>query len=212
MSKLYWHKTPSLFSRLFPNFLWHKSRDEKNIYLTFDDGPVPEVTDFVLSELEEYGAKATFFCVGHNIEKHPQIFQRIVHYGHSIGNHTFNHLNARKVKPEEFTENISRCQSEINKQGYFRIHKLFRPPYGMLRKRNTGKIQEDYQIVMWDVLSGDFDPELSNERCLSNSIKSTENGTIIVFHDNEKSGKKLKYVLPRFLSYFADQGYNFRAI
>jgi peptidoglycan/xylan/chitin deacetylase (PgdA/CDA1 family) len=212
MSRLYWHKTPPIFSKLFPSFLWHKSREEKTIFLTFDDGPIPEVTDFILSELEEYGAKATFFCVGHNIEKYPDTFQRTIHFGHSIGNHTHNHLNARKVSPAEFVDNISLCQSEINKHGYFRIHKLFRPPYGMLRKRNTSRIRENYQIVMWDVLSGDFDSRLGQEKCLSNTIRSTENGSIIVFHDNEKSGRKIKYVLPRFLSYFAEREYKFKAI
>jgi len=209
MSSFYWHKTPAIFSSLFPEFIWHKSRNEKCIYLTFDDGPVSGPTDFVLSELEEFGAKATFFCVGENIVKYPAVFHRIIDLGHSIGNHTYNHLNGRKVNHDKYLENVELCQSAIAKAGYHRINKLFRPPYGMFKLGLSGQIKLNYSWIMWDVLSGDFDENLKPEKSLSNTINATKNGSIVVFHDSVKSEKKLKFVLPRFLSHFAEKEYKF---
>jgi len=209
MSSFYWHKTPGIFSTLFPDLIWHKSRDKKIIYLTFDDGPVSGPTDFVLSELEEFGAKATFFCVGDNITKYANLFHQIIDRGHSIGNHTFHHLNGRKVSLPEYIRNIELCQAEIGKAGYHRINKLFRPPHGMLKLGMTRKLIRNYSVIMWDVLTGDFDKDLSEQKSLANAIKATRNGSIIVFHDSLKSEKKLKYVLPRFLSHFAAKEYKF---
>lgn len=209
MSKFYWQKTPSIFSRLFPNYTWYKSRNEKNIYLTFDDGPVPGATEFVLSELEEFGARATFFCVGQNIEKNNNLFHYIIERGHSIGNHTFNHLNGRRTKPDDYYKNVDQCQESINKAGYHRINKLFRPPYGKIRLNVAKKLSSDYSIIMWDVLSGDFDGRVAMDKSLSNTLKSTRNGSIVVFHDSLKSEKKLKFLLPRFLSHFAEKEYKF---
>jgi peptidoglycan/xylan/chitin deacetylase (PgdA/CDA1 family) len=187
--------------------LWHKSRNEKNIYLTFDDGPVPGITEFVLSELEEFGAKATFFAVGENIEKHQDIFHKIIERGHSIGNHTFNHLNGRKVPADYYLQNVEKCQAAINRERYHRIHKLFRPPFGMIKRSAAGRIKNNYTIVMWDVLSGDFDKHLSPEKSLTKSINAIQNGSIVVFHDSFKSQQTLKFVLPRFLSHLAENHY-----
>ncbi len=209
---MYWHKTPALVKSLFPQFLWDKPEDTKTIYLTFDDGPIPEVTDFVLEELSTFKAKATFFVVGDNVRKYPEIFNRVIDNGHSAGNHTYNHLNGWRTTATEYLDNISLCQNEFSKQGYARIVKLFRPPYGLIKRQQAQKLNGDYKIVMWDVLTGDFDKSLSPDKCLSKTLAAVSDGSIVVFHDSKKSERRLKYVLPRVLQHFSDQDYTFAAL
>lgn len=209
---MYLHRTPFWLKSLYPSFIWNKSRKEKKIYLTFDDGPIPEITSFVLKELEKYKAKATFFCVGDNIQKYPDVFKEIITYGHAIGNHTFNHLNGWKEKNENYWHNIDLCQKTIEKSYRPERSSLLRPPYGRIKRRQAQYLRQQYDIIMWDVLSGDFDASLHEEGCLKKTIASTKNGSIVVFHDSIKSEKNLRYCLPRYLSYFKEKNYSFEAL
>lgn len=195
---------------VFPQLCWYRSVSEKVIYLTFDDGPVPNETSWVLAELAKYDAKATFFCVGDNIRKHPDIFQEIIRLGHRVGNHTFNHLNAWKTSREVYLENVARCQELIERfSDKKEAMPLFRPPYGRISPSLIRKLCPTYQIVMWNVLSGDYRADLSPQNCLKYTMKYTQKGSIVVFHDSTKSFKNLSFVLPRFLEYFSQQGYRF---
>lgn len=175
------------------------------LYLTFDDGPIPEVTPWVLRQLDKYKAKASFFCVGDNVEKNPAIYRQILAAGHSVGNHTYNHLHAGKTKVKEYVKNVEKCAGLVSSE-------LFRPPYGRIRPKITKRLYDKYRIVMWDVLSGDFDTKLSPEKCLRNVIKHSGPGSIVVFHDSLKAKERLTYVLPRVLSYFSLKGYQFKAL
>ncbi|MCB0636165.1 MAG: polysaccharide deacetylase family protein [Lewinella sp.] len=202
---MYLVKTPKFIQNLFPNFTWRIPTEEKVLYLTFDDGPIPEVTPWVLEQLAAYDAKATFFCVGDNIRKHPGVMDAVLAEGHSIGNHTFNHLNGWTSDNLPYFHNIRHCAQLTQSV-------LFRPPYGKLRPRQAQFLQRHYRIVMWDVLSGDFDPNLSEEQCLHNVISNAEAGSIIVFHDSLKAEEKLRYALPRTLEHFSQLGYRFDAL
>ncbi len=204
---MFLHKTNFLIRALYPNFVWRKPSDEKKIYLTFDDGPIPEVTEFVMETLEKYQAKATFFCIGDNISKNPSIFQQILKDGHSVGNHTFNHLRGWATEDVAYLENVVKCQTEIQKNGHHT--KLFRPPYGRIKRKQANVLLSDYEIVMWDVLSGDFSQNLSPETVLKKTIKHTEAGSIVLFHDSIKANKRMSYALPRFLEHFSTQGFQF---
>ncbi|UKJ08622.1 polysaccharide deacetylase family protein [Solitalea lacus] len=198
-------KTPYLIKKLYPSLTWNLNRAEKTLYITFDDGPIPEVTPFVLEELKKYNAKATFFCIGDNIRKHPEVFNQVVEGGHSIGNHTYNHLNGWQTPTAEYVKNIEKCNSLINAQ-------LFRPPYGKIRPTQIHNLKKNYKIIMWDVLSGDFDINLSPQSCYENVIKHAENGSIIVFHDSLKAAPRLRYVLPKALEHWSSKGFNFKAL
>jgi peptidoglycan/xylan/chitin deacetylase (PgdA/CDA1 family) len=205
---MYLIKSPFLLKWYYPSLTWHKNRTDKVIYLTFDDGPIPDVTDFALKTLKDFNAKATFFCIGDNIYKHPEIFENIKNEGHSIGNHTFNHLKGWVTPDEIYLKNFQKCQ-ELTK-----TH-LFRPPYGRIKKSQITKLRSAYpnlQIVMWDVLSGDFDIGLQPQKCFKNVIKHTSNGSIIVFHDSLKAYDRLKYALPKVLQHFAQLGYQFESL
>ena len=192
--------------------VWNKSRLEKTIYLTFDDGPIPEVTPWVLKTLKAYNAKATFFCIGDNIQKHPKIFAQLKADGHSIGNHTQNHLKGWTVADDIYLDNIRQCSHWMDSD-------LFRPPYGRIKRSQIREIQngkfkiqdrdQAFKIIMWDVLSGDFDTQLSPEKCLQNVLKKTTNGSIIVFHDSSKAWERLEYVLPKALEFWQKEGYSF---
>ena len=210
----YLSKTPSIIRRLFKNFIWCFSRAEKIIYLTFDDGPTQEITEWTLNELERFNAKATFFCIGKNIENHPEIFRKIINNGHSIGNHTHNHINGWKSDNQSYIENILKCKKSIQKFNNSTIQqKLFRPPYGKIKPSQVIQLLKNgVKIIMWDVLTGDFDSKLSKEKSLQNCIKNTENGSIIVFHDSLKAEEKLKYILPNILAHFSEKGYLFKRI
>lgn len=203
--KPYFVKTPSFFKRLFPSITWDINTDGKLLYLTFDDGPVEGVTNWVLDILKQYNAKATFFCVGDNITKHPHIYKRIIDEGNSVGNHTHNHLKGLNTKDNLYLENIDEADSLINS-------KLFRPPHGLMKLSQFYKIKKDKKIILWDVLSADFDNSISPEKCYNNVIKNATNGSIIVFHDSMKAEERLKYSLPKVLKHFTDKGYKFKAI
>lgn len=206
-------KTPGFVKSLFPNFIWNINTNKKEIYLTFDDGPTPKITDWVLSTLKDYNAKATFFCIGNNIDKHPQIFQNIIEDGHSIGNHTYNHLKGWKHKTKEYLEDIEQTKTiidSITEKQKSSNKNLFRPPYGKIKAKQSKQIQAlGYDIIMWDVLSFDWDNSVAEKTCLDNVIRKAKEGSIIVFHDSIKASRNLKYTLPKVLDYYSKLGYSF---
>lgn len=205
---MYLAYSPSWLQWIYPSMLWHKSREEKSIYLTFDDGPIPLVTPFVLNTLNNFNAKATFFCIGDNIEKHPDIYQRIIDEGHSIGNHTYNHLNGWETADHHYLQNIRKC-TELTGSA------LLRPPYGRIKRTQIKRLLEQdpgVQIVMWDVLSGDFDPGISPEKCVKNVLNHVKNGSIIVFHDSLKAFPRLESALPEVLENLLSKGFKFCAL
>ena len=205
---MYLVRSPLLLKWYYPQLTWNKTRDHKVIYLTFDDGPIPDVTEFVLKTLNSFSTKATFFCIGDNILKYPQIFESIKNDGHSIGNHTFNHLKGWDTSDDVYFQNFQKCQGQTDTN-------LFRPPYGRIKKSQIAQIKSSYpamEIIMWDTLSGDFDTKLSPERCLTNVIKYTRNGSIIVFHDSLKAFDRLYYTLPKVLEHFSQLGYRFEQL
>jgi peptidoglycan/xylan/chitin deacetylase (PgdA/CDA1 family) len=195
----------TLFELMYPDFIWRIPEKEKTIYLTFDDGPIPEVTPWVLEQLEKYDAKATFFCVGENITKHPEVFSQILKHGHSVGNHTYNHLNGWKTQQEEYFANFE----DFEKQ---QTTVLFRPPYGRIKKKQAIEILKTHKIIMWSVLTKDYSSSISEEKCLKNAIKNTSSGSIVLFHDSLKANRNLYYALPRFLEHFSKQGYTFEKL
>jgi len=192
---------------LYPSFTWQMPENDRNIYLSFDDGPHPEVTSFVLDQLNDYNAKASFFCIGDNIIKYPQVYERIVNEGHTIGNHTQNHLNGWKSPTTKYLENVAAAANYIDSN-------LFRPPYGKIKRFQAKQLQENLglKIIMWSVLSGDFDQQILPEKCLQNVLLNTRPGSIVVFHDSEKAWKRLVYALPKVLEYFTEKGYSFEKI
>ena len=206
--KFYLIKTPSFIKFIFNNWIWHFSAKKKVIYLTFDDGPTPEITDWVLNELKKHEAKATFFCIGKNIEKYPKLFRKIIKEKHAVGNHTNNHLNGWKTTTEAYLKN-----TEDSEKYFAENSKLFRPPYGKLKLSQSKQIRKKgYKIVMWDVLSADFDVKISKEKCLENVVRNIQNGSIVAFHDSIKAAEKLKFVLPQILEYYTDKGFTFKRI
>ncbi|MEM6720240.1 MAG: polysaccharide deacetylase family protein [Bacteroidota bacterium] len=214
--KLYTAKTPKLAKWLFPSLVWEFSVSEKQLFLTFDDGPIPEVTPWVLKQLKQYNAKATFFCIGDNVQKHPEIFEQLLKDGHAIGNHTQQHISAWNVSKEAYIANTEQAKLTIEnalKNSAEATSNLFRPPYGKLTPQLCKRLKKlGYTIIMWDVISGDFDNDLSPEKCLSNVLENTEKGSIIVFHDSVKAFEKLKYTLPKVLKHFHELGYTFEPI
>ncbi|QYH39697.1 polysaccharide deacetylase family protein [Algoriphagus sp. NBT04N3] len=200
----WFHKTPKLAPILFPKRIWKK--DTPQVYLTFDDGPVPGVTDFVLNELAKRGQKATFFVVGDNVKKHTELATNLIQEGHGIGNHTFNHLFGIKYTSETYLENVQKCDEILENRLGVKVG-LFRPPYGWMTNTQARKVSQTHQIVMWDVLSADYDPKLSASQILSISKKHTEPGSIVLFHDQEKTQQVLPAFLPDFLDYVLDQGW-----
>ena len=253
--KGYMVKTPKFVQRMFPERVWTFQNSDlpavktrNTIYLTFDDGPSPEVTLWVLEELKKHHARATFFCIGENIEKHPDLFRRIIAEGHSVGNHTFNHRNGWKTSTEEYIDNVLKAEEEMikvhearstlvhpkypprnnmkdgneggkhedipkfkseisNKQSS--ISNLFRPPYGKLTSRQSYILQKKgYKIIMWDVLSGDFDAFISEDNCFRNVSENVKRGSIVVFHDSLKAEQKLRYVLPKVLEVISEKGWS----
>lgn len=206
---MYFFKTPKLFEFLYPAALWHGDRKKKKIYLTFDDGPVPEVTEYILDVLSDLDIKATFFCVGDNIRRYPGVFKRIVEEKHGIGNHTFNHLNGWEVSDENYLKNIQLCEEVLSHNSGIDQIKLFRPPYGKIRKKTLRKIKNEYKIIMWDVLSYDFSPRVTADKCLEKSIKYTRNGSIIIFHDSARAFEKNKLIISQYLRYFKNHNYEF---
>ena len=202
----YWVKTSIFIKKIFFRHIWSIPNKEKGVYLTFDDGPTPEITEWVLAELKKHEAKATFFCIGNNIEKHPSIFSKILQEGHAIGNHTFNHLNGWKTDKTAYVQNALQCEKSIEAFSY--RSKLFRPPYGKIKPSQARALRDKgYQVIMWDVLSADFDQQISPEQCLENVLRNVASGSIIVFHDSVKAYENLQYVLPKTLSFLAQNKY-----
>lgn len=196
---------PKFVTRAFPSLTWKIPEEDKVIYLTFDDGPIPEATPWVLEKLEEYNAKATFFCVGDNVRKHPFIYDMVINKGHSIGNHTFNHLNGWRTKPEEYVANIEKAEAYIDSN-------LFRPPRGLIKNAHYQLIKDRYKVIMWNVLSLDYEKKLSPKQCLKNVTDHAKPGSIVVFHDSIKAWKNMSYALPKTLEHFSSLGYRFEAI
>lgn len=191
--------------KIYPKALWHYTREEKNIYLTFDDGPIPGITEWVLDELALHRAKATFFCVGANVMKNFEVFSRIGEEGHSVGNHSMFHSKGFSTPITNYLNETDACQKLIG-------NPLFRPPYGQLKRgQYKALIKKGYKVVMWDVISYDYE-KISPDRCLKIVLDNTRNGSIVVFHDNIKAEKNLKYSLPKVLEHYGQLGYNFKAI
>ena len=204
--KPYLVKTPKFVQRLIPERIWAFPNNNNSVFLTFDDGPIPEVTPWVLETLKQYDAKATFFCIGDNVNKHPKVFNQLIDEGHSIGNHTYNHLNGWKTKNDQYISNCNLLKDSIKP---FKDVKLFRPPFGKLTFKQSKNLQkEGFRIIMWDVLSADFDKNISKEKCLINVLKNIEVGSIVVFHDSLKSNEKLRYVLPKVLEHLKSNKWN----
>ncbi|MBK5193452.1 MAG: polysaccharide deacetylase family protein [Flavobacteriaceae bacterium] len=229
----YLKKISTLGKFLCPTLLWNLPKTGNTLYLTFDDGPIPEITPWVLALLKEYHAKATFFCIGENIVKHPEVFDQILAEGHNIGNHSFNHLNGWKTPISTYIENVEKAEEIISEKQETRNRnqdnrtenieereekkekniKLFRPPYGKITPKQIKILQgQGFKIVMWEVISGDFDLNISPENCLNNVIKNSKPGSIVVFHDSIKASANLKEVLPKVLEYFHQKGFEFKAI
>lgn len=208
--KFYWVKTRWFIRKLFPGYVWNIPNNSKTVYLSFDDGPTPEITEWVLGVLEQHNIKATFFCIGNNIEKYPDIFRKVVEAGHSIGNHTFNHFNGWSTDNTTYFKNIEGCEKVM---GGTNTAKLFRPPYGKIKRSQKKEVLKmGYRIVMWDVLSADFDQSISPEKCLQNVIKNTAEGSVIIFHDSIKAGENMRYALPKAIEYLKEKGFRFAAI
>lgn len=214
-------KTPTVAKRMFPNYVWDIPTTDKVIYLTFDDGPTSNITNWTLNILKQYHAKATFFCIGNNIEKHPDIFQNIIDSGHAIGNHTQNHIKGWKTKAKDYLNNIAEAQKVIDSQfqdskidnQQSAITNIFRPPYGQITPKQGKKLIElDYKIIMWDVLSFDWESSVEQETCLKNVISKAVAGSIIVFHDSVKASRNMQYALPKVLEHFSNAGYSFKAL
>jgi peptidoglycan-N-acetylglucosamine deacetylase len=203
--------TPLFFDLIYPKRTWRKPTKDKIIFLTFDDGPIAHITPWVLEMLEKYYAKATFFVVGENVVKNPEILKETLTYGHSIGNHTYNHLNGWKTDNVTYLQNVSRGKNIIEDKVGVEIT-LFRPPYGRLTSTQAGEILKTQEIIMWSVLSKDYDSEISPETCLENSRKASKNGSIVLFHDSIKAENIIRKVLPLYLEHFSKLGYRFDAL
>ena len=217
-------KTPKLVHWLFPKRVWAFSRSQPTVYLTFDDGPIPEVTPWVLEQLKIYDAQATFFCIGENVAKFPEVAQQILSEGHTIGNHTYHHKNGWQTSFEDYITDFELFNSKLKKSSiinhtskinnrqlsnFNQISKIkFRPPYGKLTSRQAKSIlKKGHDIIMWDVLSGDYDQNISAEKCLNNVLTNIEKGSVIVFHDSLKAEKNLRYVLPKVLEHIKSKGW-----
>ena len=213
----YLKKISTLGKVISPSLVWNIPNAKNTLYLSFDDGPIPEVTPWVLEMLKKYDAKATFFCIGENVKKHPEIFQEIISAGHRIGNHTYNHLNGWNTSTEDYFLNFKKAdeilQQEITKSESHFSNELFRPPYGKIKPAQIKRIQKyGHKIVMWEVISGDFDANLSAEECYQNVIGNCKSGSIVVFHDSLKAEKNLRSVLPEVLEFYRQKGFSFKTI
>ena len=214
----YFVKTPAFLKRWFSHLVWDVPSEEKVLYLTFDDGPTPEVTAWVLEELDKFNAKATFFCLGKNIAQFSSIYHDILKRGHRVGNHTNRHLNCWKVRSSCYIKDVCRAQETIESySGGFDVvaqgKKLFRPPYGKITRKVSKLLRKKgYEVIMWDVLSADFDRKISNERCLANVLNYAKSGSIVVMHDSLKAKSKMQATLPKILEYFSEKGYEFKTL
>lgn len=202
-------KIPKLLKSIFHEWIWAFNTTTKEVYLTFDDGPIPEITPWVVQLLAQYNAKATFFCIGDNIQKHPDVFKLLLDSHHKIGNHTFNHLKGWGCKPNKYIDNILKAEKFIPETS----SKLFRPPYGKITLEQSKSLRTlGYKIVMWEILSADFDTKITTKKCTENVLKNIQNGSIIVFHDSKKAFPRLKETLPKVLAKLHKKGYQFKTI
>lgn len=206
----YFIKTPWIVKKIFSSYIWNMPTDEKNVYLSFDDGPHPEITRFVLDELKKYNAAASFFCLGNNVALYPEVYKQILEEGHATGNHTYNHPNGWETPLDEYLDDITQASKYIDSN-------LFRPPYGRIKRQQAKKVRqamgnESSRIIMWDVLSLDFDTEYTPRQCLHNVVNNATNGSIVVFHDSEKAFPNLKYSFPEALKILDQEGYKFKKI
>ena len=198
-------KSPKIIKKYYPQLVWDIPNLENKIYLTFDDGPIPEITPWVLAILKQYKIKATFFCLGCNVAKNPEILAQIIKEGHAVGNHLYHHLSGWDTDDEAYFSNVKKCNEVVNS-------KLFRPPYGRIKKSQIAILDKIYKIVMWDVLSGDFEAKTTPEKCFQNVIKNTKSGAIIVFHDSVKAFSNLENTLPKTIEYLLEKGFVFDKI
>jgi peptidoglycan/xylan/chitin deacetylase (PgdA/CDA1 family) len=201
---MYFVKTPWYLKSVYPSLTW-EIKKQNTIYLTFDDGPIPQVTEEVLRILSDYHVKATFFVIGENALKHRNIYEKILEQGHSTGNHTMHHINGWKTEHEEYYKDVMLCDEIVHS-------KIFRPPYGRISYNQIQRLKKDFSIYMWDVLSGDFDETLNAEQCAENVIQNATEGSIIVFHDSEKAKEKVLFSLPTVLEYFSKKGFSFETL
>jgi peptidoglycan-N-acetylglucosamine deacetylase len=221
---LYWIKTPAFIKGLFSNHIWDIPNNENKVYLTFDDGPTPEITEWVMDILKKHNIKATFFCIGKNIHNHPEIYLKLIEEGHVVGNHTFDHLNGWKASCEDYIENVLDCDEKLDfrtlnleksqiENTEYKIKAIFRPPYGKIKQSQSKEIREmGNEIIMWDILSGDFDENISPEKCLQNATRKVTSGSIILFHDSKKAFKNLEYALPKTIEILKGKGFQFDII
>ncbi len=198
-------KSPQIIKKLFPDLVWEIKTNKKEVYLTFDDGSHPDITPKVLKILDEFGVQATFFCVGENVKKYPKTFNLITSRGHAVGNHTYNHLNGWNTSNSEYFDNIEKAGTLIHSN-------LFRPPYGRITPSQIKVLKKKFSIVMWTVLTYDFDKKISTKQCFHNSINKVSPGSIIVFHDSLKAANNMLTTLPLFLKYFLDKGWIFKKL
>lgn len=202
---MYLTKTPGIVKPFSSDLIWDIKTREKELFLSFDDGPEPEVTPEILEVLQSYKAKATFFCIGNNVEKHPEIYQRILDEGHSVGNHTYNHEKGWDTTLMTYLRSVAHCSQLVKSN-------LFRPPYGRIRRNQATALRRKYHLIMWDVLSADFDADVDSRKCLDNVVKNAKAGSIIVFHDSLKCKENVLFALPRVLQIFGSEGFTFSAI
>ena len=203
----YFTKKPWILKQIYGDCMWEVKEEEKSIYLTFDDGPHPEDTPFILDQLEKYNAKATFFCLGRNVAAHPKIYKRLSDDGHSIGNHTYDHYDGWRTNNNIYFDDIIKAKQLITSH-------LFRPPYGHITRFEVKRLIDQFGLktIMWTIMAGDFDSKTSGEECLHNVIDAATPGSIVVFHDNDSASKNMRYALPKALEYFKNNGYAFKSI
>ncbi|MFD0794756.1 polysaccharide deacetylase family protein [Mucilaginibacter litoreus] len=205
---MYLVKTPWWLKKLYPQLIWKAEPGTRSIFLTFDDGPIPIVTAYVLNILKKYDAKATFFCIGDNVRKHPDIFEDVKKSGHTIGNHTFNHLKGWATEDDIYLDNFIKADKLLDTP-------FFRPPYGRIKRSQIKLLKQarpDLEIIMWDVLSGDFDMALKPQEALKNVVDNAADGSIVLFHDSIKAFHKMEYALPLVLEHFSKLGYTFKGL
>jgi peptidoglycan/xylan/chitin deacetylase (PgdA/CDA1 family) len=201
-------KTPGWLKKLFPGCVWDMPVKEKTLYLTFDDGPHPTITPFVLQQLKKYNAKATFFCIGENVVKYPDVFKLLIAEGHAAGNHTFHHINGWKTAANDYVDDIKKADEFIHSH-------LFRPPYGRIKRSQLNRLRQGeikMNVVMWNILAGDWDATVSPEKCYQRIKNKISAGDIIVLHDSEKAWDRMSYILPRLLLDFTQSGFHFHTI
>jgi peptidoglycan/xylan/chitin deacetylase (PgdA/CDA1 family) len=196
---------PWLYRMFFRGVIWRIPAKEKCVYLTFDDGPIPEVTPWVLDLLDKYGIKATFFCVGENVSKYPETYRMVLERGHRVGNHTYNHIQGVRYRSKDYMKNVGQAAEWIQSD-------LFRPPHGHMRLPQLSRLRKKYKVIMWDVVTRDYSPHMTPQGVLNAVKKYTRNGSVVVFHDSLKSAGRMKEALPQSIEWLLSQGYRFKAL